>query len=317
MHRPGDNFENSAPSPGRCGAHLCPGDPARTGRRRAMPGRQPWRQVIRGRRHECVFRVVDTHVHYGDYEGIPYISVGFEQVLEATREAGTEAMVFVSTFEQLVPGPVEPERILRGNEDLLRHVEREPDCWMMAVFHPSMPEVVSQARELIRDEKCLGLKCGPWYHRYDMAGPAGRTVFEFMAEHGVPAVIHTNDDEYDHPARILRVAEQYPQARVLLAHFNSLHPHTGHSELLSQRNCPNVWLGLDHADCVRYGLIEACVDIVGADRIIYGSDAPCYYPRSIVAAVTSTRLSSEDKQKILAGNAERFLGRKLTGSRES
>jgi len=257
-------------------------------------------------------RIIDTHVHYGVYEGIAYISETFERVLEVTRAAGTKAHIFVSTFEQIVPPPVPAKRILQGNEELLERVKGEPDCWMMAVLQPEMPEVISQVEQLLKEEKCLGVKCGPCYHTYDMGGPAGRRVFEFIVEHDIPAIIHSTDNQYDHPERIFPLTEEFPQARLLLAHMASLTPPTRHAELLKQYNSPNVWLGYDHAVCICYGLLEACVKLVGAERIIYGSDMPCYYARPLIEGVLSARISEEEKRKILADNAERFFRRSFT-----
>ena len=256
-------------------------------------------------------QIIDTHIHYGVNPDTPNLSADFERVLEVTRAAGTTAHLFLATWDQLVPAPVTPERILRGNEQMLRDVGGQPDCWMMACFNPEMPQVVSQVEQLLGEDKCLGIKCGPAYHRYDMAGPAGRAVFEFIVAHDTPAVFHTCPDEYDHPQRILPLTDEFPQARVLLAHFATLSPPTLHSQLVSQHCSPNVWLGFDHPTCINYGLLETCVGIVGADRIIYGSDMPCYYARPMIEGVLSPRLSDADKQSILAANAERFLGRSL------
>lgn len=253
--------------------------------------------------------IVDTHMHYGVNPQMPWMSADFQRVLEDTRAAGTTAHLFLATWDQLVPGPVSAERILRGNEEMLRNVSREPDCWMMVLFNPEMPEVASQAEQMLREDKCLGIKCGPAYHRYDMAGPAGRTVFEFIVAHDIPALFHTCPDQYDHPERILPLTDEFPQARVLLAHYNTLSPPTLHAKLVSEHPSTNVWLGFDHPVCINYGLLEECVRVAGADRIVYGSDVPCYLPKPMVEGVLSTRLSDGDKRKILVGNAERFLGR--------
>lgn len=261
-------------------------------------------------------RIIDTHMHYGVYEGLDYVSETFERVLDVTRAAGTNAHIFVSTFEQLVPYPVSAKQIIKGNEDLLEKVSKEPDCWMMAVIQPEMPEVMIQAAQLIRDKKCLGVKCGPEYHHYEMAGQAGQTIFEFLSTHDVPAIIHTGSSSYDNPGSILPLAEEYPQAHVLLAHFNSLFPPTRHAELLSRHNCPNVWLGYDHCACICYGVLEACTKLVGAERIIYGSDMPCYYPRPLIDGILDARLSDTERQLILADNAERFLGQELINRSE-
>jgi predicted TIM-barrel fold metal-dependent hydrolase len=257
-------------------------------------------------------RIIDSHIHYGAFEGIPCITADFQRVLEETRAAGASAHVLVSTLEQLAPVPTQARPLLEGNEEMLRNVERESDCWMLAVLHPEMPEVIAQAAQLLKHPKCLGVKCGPHYHRYEMGGPAGRTIFEFLVEHDTQAIIHTGNDKYDHPASIFALSDEFPEARVLLAHMATIGYGRGHAELAARHPSRNVWLGYDYPLCSRYGLLEACVELIGAERIIFASDMPCYYPKPTIAGVLSAHISDEDKQKIFADNAERFFRRKLT-----
>lgn len=48
-------------------------------------------------------------------------------------------------------------------------------------------------------------------------------------------------------------------------------------------------------------------DIVGADKILFGSDYPLLSPRRIIDQLESVELSPEDTAKILGGNAEKLL----------
>ena len=48
--------------------------------------------------------------------------------------------------------------------------------------------------------------------------------------------------------------------------------------------------------------------IVGADRILFGSDYPLLSPRRIMDQVSAAALPGEAKSAIMGGNARRLLG---------
>ena len=54
-------------------------------------------------------------------------------------------------------------------------------------------------------------------------------------------------------------------------------------------------------------IFKQVVDIIGSDRILFGSDYPLLSPRRIIDQIESTKLSQKDKAKILGGNAQRLL----------
>ena len=54
-------------------------------------------------------------------------------------------------------------------------------------------------------------------------------------------------------------------------------------------------------------IFKQIADIAGSDKILFGSDYPLLSPKRIIDQLESTRLSQEDKAKILGGNAQRLL----------
>lgn len=50
-------------------------------------------------------------------------------------------------------------------------------------------------------------------------------------------------------------------------------------------------------------------DMVGADRILFGSDYPVIPPSRLLKEIEASELSGEDRDLILSGNARRLLGR--------
>ena len=56
------------------------------------------------------------------------------------------------------------------------------------------------------------------------------------------------------------------------------------------------------------GAVEMLVDMVGPERLIFGSEAPLSYMGSTLKTIQSAQISEEDRSLILGGNIARLLG---------
>jgi len=56
-------------------------------------------------------------------------------------------------------------------------------------------------------------------------------------------------------------------------------------------------------------IFQQVSDIIGIDKILFGSDYPLISPSRIIAQIQSLELAEEDKAKILGGNAQKLLSK--------
>ena len=75
---------------------------------------------------------------------------------------------------------------------------------------------------------------------------------------------------------------------------------------------PRSYIGQLYVDTVCYHppAVQCAVETMGVDHVVFGSDSPPVpIPlKRAVDTVHALRLSEEDKQKILGGNAAKLLG---------
>ena len=55
-------------------------------------------------------------------------------------------------------------------------------------------------------------------------------------------------------------------------------------------------------------MFQTVAQLVGADKILMGSDYGLLRPSRLIKQVQESSLTTEDKEAILGGNAERLLG---------
>ena len=115
------------------------------------------------------------------------------------------------------------------------------------------------------------------------------------------------------------VLDKYPRLNITVSHGGGYMPYNyarltrnwleKPSTRVHMKQPPADFLKLLTYDSCVYdtGLLEQLVDIVGADRVVLGSDYPVG-DRDPLAFIAACKLPAEVKEKVLWGNAERVLG---------
>ncbi len=158
-------------------------------------------------------------------------------------------------------------------------------------------------------------------------------VYEKCIEFNVPVMIHTGIKaqrwqwiKYNNPIYVDDVATNFPELDIIICHGGF--PWCDEFLTVAYSN-PNIWVDITFMDYIekvfkRPGLVEnsmrALVNLVGADRILWGTEGPemylplfghhdfKYYQKSQDFLVNRFDfLKSRDKQNILGGNAIRLL----------
>ena len=131
-------------------------------------------------------------------------------------------------------------------------------------------------------------------------------IIAIAAELDMVILAHSTPEEC---AGLLNVV---PNAKILMAHSGGCPTALGDwfRAIEVAKQYPNLYLDTASSQ-IDMGYVEAMVEGVGAERVIFGTDMPLLDPFFGLAKVTGADLTREDKEFILGKNIMRILGGSL------
>lgn len=135
-----------------------------------------------------------------------------------------------------------------------------------------------------------------------------KTLMEELERRNRPLLQHCwfkTVNKYEHesdPIDVAVLAKRYPKVKIVMAHLCGC----GYRGVEYIADCPNVYVDTSGGQ-PEDGFIQYAVKRIGADRLLYGSDAPCRDFGAQIHKVTDAGLNSSDLQKIMYTNALELL----------
>ena len=232
--------------------------------------------------------IVDPHMHVGEF---PLFDVALD-------EDG-----LVALFEEF---DYDAGIVFHPDNALTRGiVERVPNAWALFWANPREPGCAEQAAEFLEHPKFLGVKMHPLLDGYHPNDPIVHPIAEQLLERDLPVLVHCGHPIFTLPWSIEELAVQFPDLRVVLGHM-------GHGNIVyinasidvAERN-PNVYL--ETSGMPMHSKIRTAYERVGADRVMYGSDAPFHDPGVELRKVEVSGLDEDACRRVLGLNARRLF----------
>ena len=246
------------------------------------------------------FDIIDIHQHLG-----PYFNFHIPHNDAAGLIAEMDRLGIRQGWISAHPA-IEGDMII-GNEDVAAAVRAYPGRFVgYVVADPNYPDEVRPEleRRLAQAEFQL-IKIHPGLATYPIDGPKYDPVWDIARERNCPVLTHAwVGDTYCGEGPIRRLMEKRPDVRLIFGH--ALFHATFEKAVEVARDFENLLLDLTTSNHC-YGMIEHAVATVGADRILFGTDMPFMSAAGAVGKVLYARISEEDKNKILGGNARRLI----------
>lgn len=238
--------------------------------------------------------IVDMHAHLGKWGSFPIWGGNGDDLVREMDRLGVEQII-VAHQACMTP------EVVWGNDQVLATMKQHPG--RVAGYATCYP--VDERLGVREIRRCIesgmtGIKLhtsnGLAYtdSRY-------RPVWEFADEHRLPVLLHT----WDNMASYDQIFKKYRHASVLLGHSGSKNPE---SYVKFAHKYPNIYLELA-CSASPYGLVEYFVREAGADRILYGSDAPWMAMQHQIGRILFADISEAAMKKILIENPRRILQR--------
>lgn len=199
-----------------------------------------------------------------------------------------------------------PEEMQRQNDQILEAAAAHPDQLHGLVYlNPKHTGAsLDELKRCVRDGPMIGVKL--WIS-LPCSSPELDPLVELATELQAPVYQHTwlkragNLPGESTPADLARLAARHPEARLICGHAG------GNWELAIPeiRSFPNIFLELAGFDPTA-GATEMAVRELGAERVLYGSDAPGRAFASQLAKIHGAAIPDSQKRLILGENFRRL-----------
>ena len=251
------------------------------------------------------FRIWDIHSHLHGVTG-DTPEERTEVLIRFADRLGIERLILSQGYSaQFHPTS---EQIREENDRVLRAMRRFPDRVYGSVYlSPAFPDFSLQ-----EFDRCV--RNGPMISIGELEAdrrcnvPEMDPIAERAAAMGVPILQHTwlkaegNEPGESTPYDLVELARRHPQVQFICAHTGG-DWERGIRIIRSTKNVSGDVAGFDPTS----GVVEMAVRELGAERVIYGSDAGGRSFASQLAKVMGADIPDRAKELILGGNLRRML----------
>ena len=240
--------------------------------------------------------IFDAHTHLGtDIDGM----VGVYEDLEHGMAKYGISRCFMFCLD-------EPDRhpaFRAGNDRTLDFAKRSGGRMIPFVRLDLAEDPIGEATRVL-DLGARGIKLHPRAQKFLLNDERLSPIFELAAERKVPILIHGGRGLPPIADDLARMADRYPNARLIVAHAGIADLAALADRLGGKAGVyfdTSVWSPLDLLGLYR---------LVGPEQVVYASDYPYgQQPASLLIALRTARLAQLDDQQVrgvLAGNANRI-----------
>ena len=259
--------------------------------------------------------VIDIHGHLGNINFAPFWAADAARLEQYAAEAGGD-LLCVSSARSIMYDASE------GNRELSDALGVTRKLLGYVTVNPMFPETLGDLKRVEENRKFVGAKVHPDYHGYDVASKPARDFLDEAAKRVRLMLFHVSrmpGTGFADAEAVLSFAERNPGVTVVMAHMAGIFQNQNYPyfpnfrglERVAARQLPNVYVDTAHYLMYVYpGVLERMVELIGPERIVYGTDVPLQGPAQMRFAqevIRALKMPAADIARMLGGNANRIL----------
>ncbi|MGZ4934320.1 MAG: amidohydrolase family protein [Halobacteriota archaeon] len=246
--------------------------------------------------------IIDAHNHIGtDLEGVVQAP---RSLLRKMEQAEIDRCV-IFPFNEIRPG----KAFSMANDYIALVVAAHPGRFIgFARTDPNDPLAAEEIRRAIKKLGLKGLKLHPRSQLFNASDTSVVPVLEECVKLKIPVLFHSGYAYNPIPPTIAQVADHFPELVILMGHMgcSEVCTPTGVSEAIRvARANDNVYLETSRVMMTR--CINQAVQVIGDERVIFGSDTPYGSQPDEIAAILSSGLRESSLSRIFYRNLARLL----------
>ena len=191
-------------------------------------------------------------------------------------------------------------------KESIEAADKYPDRLIGAVWvNPNEPSAIETIKDAVKNHGFKAVKLHPLFHSYMPNDECVFPVAEIAGELDIPLMIHTGHPPYSLPWSVAQLADIYPEVKMVMIHMGHGNGMYIQAAIDMAKKYPNLYM--ETSGMPMHTKIKEAYEDVGADRIMWGLDAPFHHPtvemqRTIVSGLTDCQL-----EDVFYNNAKNLL----------
>jgi predicted TIM-barrel fold metal-dependent hydrolase len=249
--------------------------------------------------------VIDVHAHIG-HTIASHTGQTYDEYLATMDRLGIErAIISVAAGGRQVDGLRDS---MRQNDTIAEAMRAHPDRFPVGLAGVEVRHAEKAVEELERAFTELGLQ-GMVFHPTFEGLMVGFTdvldpLFELATEFSALCLMHATTDMMGSPVEIARLAGRYPGVTMIMGH-PALAPAQRDEAVEAARGHDNLFVDVAYQQDP--ATTEILVNALGAEHVIFGSDAPFYDIAATIESVRGAQIPDEARERVLYGNGAALI----------